>query len=480
MLKRTGGNSMRLTTLNPLSCLPLLLFVSICVTSCGGGSGGAAMAPPGSGGNPGSPGNPSPTASVTVTISDPAVCGNSVGGPFQHIYVTITDVQAFTSATSSLQGGVDLTPNLAQHPVQIDLLGAATNCVLATLASSTSVPTGTYQQLAVSLAGSNLAPLIAGGTKCGNMTASCAILPDGSVIDLDPTSTGSQPFGIPAAQIAGGQVTLSNGSQALNIDFDSCASMFSLTAGYGMDPTIHAALMPSTGSISGKLLDANTQQPISGDIIVALEVQDSSGIDREIMQTAPGPDGSFVLCPLPQGTYDVVAAAVANTGISYAATITTGVQPGDSLGNVLLQPAGSVNQAPASISGRLTANMGPPTNFAGYTHVVVSALQSVARGNSTVLVTIPLPSQHSSTLRTFVTGSNSYQLEVPAANPRVGAFVPNGTTTYLQDTSSPPAYQVELQSSCRPASVQTQSAIAVAPGSNVTAPLLALSGCPPA
>jgi Domain of unknown function (DUF4382) len=154
---------MRSTTLDLMTCLALLLSASLGLASCGGGSGSAAMAPPGSGRNPGSPGSPSPspTASVTVTISDPAVCGNSVGGPFQHIYVTITDVQAFTNMTPSLQGGVDLAPGLSQHPVQVDLLGAPTNCVLATLSSSTTVPTGTYQQLAVSLAGSSEASLIA-------------------------------------------------------------------------------------------------------------------------------------------------------------------------------------------------------------------------------------------------------------------------------------------------------------------------------
>jgi len=137
---------------------------------------------------------------------------------------------------------------------------------------------------------------------------------------------------------------------------------------------------------------------------------------------------------------------------------------GDTLGDVLLQPAGMTNQAPASISGQITANMGPPTNFAGYTHVVVSALQSITHRNSTVFATIPLASQYSSTLRTFVTSSNSYQLEVPASILVWGAFMPNGTTTYQQDTSSAPPYQVEVQSSCDPASVQNSIERCRAPG----------------
>lgn len=47
----------------------------------------------------------------------------------------------------------------------------------------------------------------------------------------------------------------------------------------------------------------------------------------------------------------------------------------NAFGNVLLPPAGTRSQAPASISGQMTANMGPPNHFGGYTHVVISALQ---------------------------------------------------------------------------------------------------------
>lgn len=171
----------------------------------------------------------------------------------------------------------------------------------------------------------------------------------------------------------------------------------------------------------------------------------------------------------------MVAVAMTDAGVSYLATITTGVQPGDSLGNVLLQP----NQAHATISGQLTANFGPPTDYAGYTHVVVSALQSIMVGSYSVLATIPLLLVYASGLRSSVTGNGAYQVAVPAANPRVGAFVPNGTT-HQQDTSTPPAYQLNVQSSCNPATVQTQSAIGVSAGANVPAPTLALTGCPPA
>jgi hypothetical protein len=135
------------------------LIASIFLFACAGGSGGGGTVSTGPG--PGTPtGTPSGTAAVTVTISDPVVCGTSASGPFKQIYITIVDIPAFTNPTPSLQGGVDLTPNLSQSPVQIDLLGPATGCILAILGGSTSIAAGTYQQLAVFLAGSNQATAI--------------------------------------------------------------------------------------------------------------------------------------------------------------------------------------------------------------------------------------------------------------------------------------------------------------------------------
>src|ERR1700756_5054119 len=61
---------------------------------------------------------------VSVMMSDPATCA-APDGPFAHVYVTITDVQAHMSATAgdNDSGWVDLTPNLAKSPKQVDLLG---------------------------------------------------------------------------------------------------------------------------------------------------------------------------------------------------------------------------------------------------------------------------------------------------------------------------------------------------------------------
>ena len=95
---------------------------------------------------------------ATVSISDPATCSASSGGPYSNVWVTITDVQANTSATAgnSDSGWVDLTPKLP--PTQIDLLSSKTTsnqCFLATLGDAQELQAGNYQQIRLMLAPNN-------------------------------------------------------------------------------------------------------------------------------------------------------------------------------------------------------------------------------------------------------------------------------------------------------------------------------------
>ena len=113
---------------------------------------------------------------------------------------------------------------------------------------------------------------------------------------------------------------------------------------FRLKPLLHAGEVSLTSSsINGKLVDKATGQPIlGGKSIVALQ-QMSAGVDRVVMQTTPDPSGNFVFCPVPAGTYDVVAVAVSGAGVSYAANITTGVSPGDALGNVPMNTVTGTN-----------------------------------------------------------------------------------------------------------------------------------------
>src|SRR5882757_5923845 len=88
-----------------------LLVAAIFVAACSGG------------------GSSTPTpamATASVMLSDPATCSGPTG-PFAHVYITITDVQAnVNSAAGDSDGGwTDLTPNLSSQPKQVDLLGEA-------------------------------------------------------------------------------------------------------------------------------------------------------------------------------------------------------------------------------------------------------------------------------------------------------------------------------------------------------------------
>ncbi|MFP5249776.1 MAG: hypothetical protein ACLGP3_08115, partial [Acidobacteriota bacterium] len=75
--------------------LGCVFAAAIVVVACGSGS-----STPASG-----------TSAVNVMLSDPATC-QAPNGPFSHVFVTITDVQANTSATAAATDStwVDLTP----------------------------------------------------------------------------------------------------------------------------------------------------------------------------------------------------------------------------------------------------------------------------------------------------------------------------------------------------------------------------------
>src|SRR5262249_39554473 len=97
--------------------LVVCLAIAIYVAGCGSGSGSTAMQ----------------AATVNVTVSDPATCA-APQGQFSHIFVTITDALIHQSSTAGPNdpGWVDLTPNLKNAPMQVDLLGIANNqCFLA-------------------------------------------------------------------------------------------------------------------------------------------------------------------------------------------------------------------------------------------------------------------------------------------------------------------------------------------------------------
>ena len=450
----------------------LLAGMGIALLNCGGGS--------------------SNTATVTTSLSDPATCA-APQGPFSHIYVTITDVQIHQSASAGANdaGWVDLAPNLKNAPVQTDLLGVANQCFLATL-GSTGIPAGSYQQLRVILADNGVS---VNGNKCGTV-ANCLMLTSDLSNTPQPLQLSSETktgIKIPSGQIAGGKFVVAAGeNKDLNLDFNACASIVVEGGGqYRLKPVLHAgelALQSSSTSISGTVIDSATQQPIvGGNIVVALE-QNQSGIDRVIMATVTNSNGAFSFCPVSAGTYDVVISAY-SAGVVYAATVITGVQPGNTLGNVPLTPAG----APASITGQVTSSTGVAATSVD---LELSALQSIG---ANLMITVPLAQQSAATatLPTLPgtcpanTDCANYTLSVPASNPSIAAFISGGNQTPSSPSGPPVNYTIDAnafipgsagQPNCNPPNLETSQTntngpLTVSPGMSVTAQTLAFSGC---
>ena len=428
---------------------------------------------------------------VTVSVSDPPTCGLSSRGPFLHVWVTITDVSINTSGSAgdSDPGWIDLTPGLKNAPQQVDLLGTTANkCFLAML-GSIALQAGSYQQIRIILA-DNMAPPANNHCNTAPASANCVVLAaDGSAHVLNLSSESKTGIKVPSGQIAGGQFTIANGqTKDLNIDFDACASI--ITQGNGkfrLKPVLHAGEVSTTNvSINGTLLDSATGRPIpGGKSIVALE-QTLGGVDRVVLQTTPDANGNFVFCPVPAGIYDLIAVAVSGAGVSYAATVTTGVSPGNALGNVPMNPVIGPNTSEGSIVGLITTTSAGSATSAD---VTLSALQSTGD----ILVTVPL-AQEMSAIATLATVSDAscpnntdcatYTLDLPGVNPTVGAFNTSGTS-YSNGAAGSAIYTVEAQAfvpgsggvpDCSSPVISTPAQI-VSPGTTTKAPTLAFAGC---
>jgi Domain of unknown function (DUF4382) len=441
-------------------------------------------------------------ATINLTVSDPATC-SAPQGPFSHIFVTIVDVQINTSSSAGNQdaGWVDLTPNLAQSPQQVDMLGQASNqCFLAMLGSSIEIQPGSYQQIRIILGDGSVTFK---SNPCGTM-ANCVTLTSDTTNTPLPLLLSSQSqtgIKIPSGQLAGGQFVVAAGeTKDLDIDFDACRSIVPQGNGqFRLKPVLHAGEVNLTSSsITGRVVDSVSGQPITaGNTIVALEQKDSSGVDRVIMETTTDGTGAFVFCPVASGSYDVVAVSSNGTLITYGATIISGVQPGNSLGTVpLVAQAGTVMSL-ASITGQITTSTGSTGTAADLS---LSVLQPVLENGTTVLVTIPLAAQSSATASVATaagascpsnTACASYTLSVPAANPSLGTFSTSGVQTPAAPSSGAVNYTLDAIAfvpggggtlDCSPSELQTSStstntSLVVTAGTSVTAATLAFTGC---
>jgi Domain of unknown function (DUF4382) len=390
-------------------------------------------------GNGGSHSVPAGIGMATVSISDPATCAGP-SGPFAHVYVTITDIQANVSTTAgdNDSGWKDLTPNLSKQPKQIDLLGQANNqCFLATMGDALQLQAGNYQQIRLILAdnGASLA-----NNACGNATNCVVLTADNSVHTLLLSSESKTGIKIPSGQIASGGFNIGAGqTKDLNIDFNTCASIVQEGNGqFRLKPVLHAGEVSTTStSINDTVLDKTTGKPVNGSVLVALEQKDSAGVDRIVMSTMAGADGTFVFCPIPAGTYDVVIVGQRADGVAYQASIVTSIANGQTTGNVNLYAGTAGTNGSAALAGTVTSQNSANSGTA--VDLELSALETVGTTapSTFTIPLIPNAQQQSATLVTASAASTScatgtdcvnYSMTLPAGGPYVGAYSASGTT----------------------------------------------------
>ena len=442
---------------------------------------------------------------VTVRISDPPTC-KGAGAPgelnFDGVWVTVTRVRAHISAGAGPEGGgwEDLA-DLTDNPMQLDLLDSfAAQCILATLGTANGLPAGNYQQIRLHLLSNTPDPVeatpvvnecdSAGGFNCAVISGT------GELKLLELSSQANNGIKIPPGQIAGGGIQLATGQNAdINIEFNACHSVVR----HGVDryrllPTLHAGEVSVADEIFGRVVDMSTGDPLAADatVIVMAEQPDAEDatIDRMVLETMADPaTGVFSLCPLPEGDYDIVAAGIDGSDVTYNATVTFGVPSGTDMGDIPLVAETGANTNPATIAGDLTTT--DADNAATGADIALSALQrATPDGGSEIALTIPLFGDSPRTVTTEANGCPtgtkcaSYLLVVPASNPKVGIFDAAGTT-YADPADPPVPYEVNARAfkpdgttepNCNPSSLLTDP-VDVTAGTTVAASNLTFTEC---
>ncbi len=454
------------------------------------------------------------TGLVTLTLSDPPTCQLPTG-EFVNVFVTVTRVRAHLSAGVGAGDAewVNLVDRTAA-PVQVDLLSNPdTACILSTLGSTMGLPAGNYQQIRLHLLSNtpDAGVAVPAANACGAVGFNCAVLGDGSVVALDLSSQDTTGLKIPPGRIAGGAISLVDGQSAdINIDFNICASFVRTNIpagvpvqgpnGYRMRPALFAGEVAlNSNSISGKVVDSATSAAIPGAIIMILaQLPDADNIGRVVMQTrANATDGTFQMCPLPTGDYDISVSVTDNAGVAHHPTMALEVPTGTDLGNVPVIPQVAPDTALGQIDGLVSSQTigGTPTSI----NAVVSAVQpATPTGGTERLVVVPPMGSSTVSIATAPgscpasTECANYMLFVPAGNPSIGTFDAGGTT-YSAPGAAPNLYQINVQAflpgtghedSCKPSTVTVtldngSNPLAVSAGITTVAAPITFTACTP-
>jgi hypothetical protein len=504
----------RFVSFHSLTGLTSLVLVAAVLAACGGGSSlpdtSSALPPPIAGSGL--------TGTITTSISDPPTCKGPLAPSdlkFENVWVTITLVRAHISDGAEDGDGewVDLTE--LDPPMQIDLLNLGNGnggdeCALATLGILDELPAGDYGQIRLHLLANDASEGPA-ENACeavdGFNCAMTAELSGGELKLLNLSSQANTGIKIPPGQMPDGGLSLEEGESAnINIEFNACRSIVEQgNGGLRLKPTLHAGEIGVVDTLSGSLVkvvgegeEATTEAFTDVTGLVFLEQVDEGGIGRVIMELQTEPDGSFNLCPVPEGDFDVVAAAKDNSGVTYNATVTLGVSAGAAIGEIPMVPETGTDTGPGTINGEVSTTSGSPSTAV----IVLSPLQDVS-SDASMLMTIPtfgespltfttVPHDTDGAVCTDTTGTNcfNYTLMVPASDPQVGTFSADGTEYAPANDSEEVEYQVLAEAfvpdteeaNCDPSSLiadedDAANTLAVTAGTPVTAERLDFTGC---
>jgi hypothetical protein len=305
----------------------LLALIALSMTGCGsnvgihgGDSGAINCGGCGSNGGGGGKGTVS-SVPLTLTLLDPPTCASPRGSGI-HLYLSIAGVQLNpdANATANSAGWVDVAPNLATAPKQMDLFSQSP--ALGNLLTS-AAPEGSYGSLKLLLAANSSA---VAANQCGAQGVNCLVTTT-ETTPINISTENTQGIVLNGSAIAGSTINVAAPASNLNMLFDSCSSLIGDSTAYRLLPNVVAwggAIQVYSVTVSDAVSFARLG---GGSAIVALERPDASGGDAIFAQATPDTSGIATLFG-PQGTFDLVATA---TGVSggantmYSPLVVTGV-----------------------------------------------------------------------------------------------------------------------------------------------------------
>lgn len=331
------------------------------------------------------------TGTLRLALTDAPACG------FDAVKVTVQSVRVHQSPTAEDDDGGWQTLSL-DTARQVDLL-ALSNGLLLEL-GQTSLPAGRYNQLRLVLA----------ENTSGNPLANTVKPIDGAEMAL--TTPSAQQSGLKlqvAMDVAPEQVA------DYVIDFDACRSVVKAgnSGRYLLKPVL-TVLPRSTTGVAGEVVPAL----LGPDTTVSLQ---SGGVS--VRTTTPAATGSFLLQPVPAGSYTFVLQSPGR-----ATTVVENVTVGANQ-VARLHPSETPLDPPPSGIATLSGAMGPASALVD---ALVRVRQPLTGGPTVELVSRPVDGE-----------TGQYQYRVSTAAPQKAAYAAGSVLTFTPDTAAAGQFSIE-------------------------------------